>query len=231
MISKGKPFGILRCFIVVFISYGMVCSGQTYSPLIDTNKVWHVYEEEIYPPSIITTLWKISGDTIWQERDYWKMYRSIDSMQLDWSLYGLIREDSVHKVYFKFLADTSSRLLYDFNIKVGDSIYIPDELLESPLIVISIDTILLNGIFRKRYLLRRGPSEEISDDTWIEGIGSLLGIINSPLAGAIGKIYALLCFYEGSELVYNNPDYDLCYYNVNNVSEISKENIIIDTEQ
>jgi len=200
---------ILTIFLC-FCNY-VTTIGQNYYPLVDTNKVWHILEEDIYPPSTITTIWKISGDTIWAEINYKKVFRSVDSLQINWSLYGIIREDTTRKVYYKYLSDTTERLLYDFNVIKNDSLYIPREVQEYPLVVDSIKTILINGKSRKQYFLHRQIELDVFDEIWIEGIGSFFGVLNSGLAGAIGDNRELLCFYENDTLFYQNTDYESCF--------------------
>jgi len=93
--------------------------------------------------------------------------------------YGGIRESS--KQVF-FLGDTHEELIYDFNAVVGDSI--PG--FTSKYLVTAIDSVLLAGVYHKRYL---------TNDTSfyvIEGVGSSMGLLPDLTNGA-GDI-AFFCF-------------------------------------
>jgi hypothetical protein len=203
---------ILFFINIISIILHSVASGQNEIPFVDTTKVWNILEIDVAPTSKVTSIIKFSGDTIWNEINYRKVFQSVDSLQTNWTLYGMIREDTTCKVYFKFLADTSDRLLYDFNAEVGDSLYIPTQINEyPPLIVDSIDILFLSDTPRKRYFLHRGGKNKGMNEIWIEGIGSLYGVIYSGYAGSSGKILELLCFYENDTLIYQNPDYESCF--------------------
>ncbi|MBO4575267.1 MAG: T9SS type A sorting domain-containing protein, partial [Bacteroidales bacterium] len=49
-------------------------------------------------------------------------------------------------------------------------------------------------------------------ETWIEGIGSDLGLLYSESAGICGAYYCTLCFHQNDELIWQNPNYDDCTF-------------------
>ena len=146
-----------------------------------------------------TTIFKFMGDSTWDGKKYMKVYMTTDSSLVKWDVHGLIREDSTHKVFYKSPDKEQEELMYDFNAKIGDSLFIPPNFVDDPILVCSIDTVELGGVKRKRYKLARQFCSDQPQDLWIEGIGSLLGILNSNRVGAIGVYISLLCFYENDK--------------------------------
>ncbi|MCD6201258.1 MAG: T9SS type A sorting domain-containing protein [Bacteroidales bacterium] len=175
-----------------------------------------------------TTIFKFMGDSTWDGKKYMKVYMTTDSSLVKWDVHGLIREDSTHKVFYKSPDKEQEELMYDFNAKIGDSLFIPPNFVDDPILVCSIDTVELGGVKRKRYKLARQFCSDQPQDLWIEGIGSLLGILNSNRVGAIGVYISLLCFYENAELIYTNPKFDSCYYISTGIFNHSVEKITID---
>lgn len=87
-------------------------------------------------------------------------------------LEGGIREDTIEKkVYFNNFQNEI--LLYDFSLEIGDSIYYPMSYFGDAYhkIVQDIDSIIINGEYRRRWHLVNYPFP--MPDIWIEGIGSV----------------------------------------------------------
>ena len=90
---------------------------------------------------------------------------------------GLLREDTIaRKVYYLPIDSTNERLLYDFNLNVGDTLkpYTAYSCL-TPIIVTQIDSVLIGGNFRKQWTVNSGNC--LWDGRIIEGIGSLFGLL------------------------------------------------------
>ena len=218
-----KKFILRFIACVPFITMAHGFFAQEYRPLVDSNKVWFVYQEGIYPKEIETTIWKFMGDSIREDKKYMKVYFTTDSSMLDWQLRGIIREDSSGKVFYKYLSATEEEQSYDFGAEAGDTLpFIWGTNEEYPIIIKSIDTIILNDNCHRRYHLGDPYSDKIRD-TWIEGIGSMEGVMSSNFILATGMIRKLLCYYEFDELVYSNPDFALCYYQVTGIAKDSDE--------
>lgn len=86
--------------------------------------------------------------------------------------YGAIREAS--KQIFIKRTVSPEYLAYDFNLSVGDTVPPPDNGMgyESTRIINTIDSVMVNGAYRKRYTVASGT--EI-----IEGIGASSGLFNT----------------------------------------------------
>ena len=87
-------------------------------------------------------------------------------------------------------------LAYDFNLTVGDTVPSPHLINGNPsipepdLVIQSIDSVLISGVYRKRYNL--GPLRYI-----VEGIGSSTGLLNPLDFVSGGDCYiALTCYQE-----------------------------------
>ena len=107
----------------------------------------------------------MKGDTTINNKLYHKIYNGNGYS-------GAIRQDITTKsVYFhgyyqsSFANDT---LLYTFGLHVGDTVPIKFASAVYPEKIISIDSILINGNYRKRF----NTNGSINNNAWIEGVGS-----------------------------------------------------------
>jgi hypothetical protein len=188
--------------------------GQ-YIPLVDTNKVWSVMSWIINmggsENSTHTVIYKINGDTIIDTSIYKKLLTTNDTLGISWAVSGYLKE--IEKRIF-FNNGISERLVYDFNLEVGDTL--ESEVNPNLLLIVNeIDTItLLNGETRRRlsfYL----PSAPFFIEEWIEGIGSINGLLPTYFlydgAVMIDGGETLLCFNENDTLKYLNELFNTCY--------------------
>lgn len=146
-----------------------LCKAQSYS----------------YKPLLSTTDWRVcvadlgGEDTFWYHqafkiKDNLKEYVAItDCDGLDPMFY--IREDvASRKVFFMRADEMKEYLLFNFNLKVGETMYIPLGLYEPNSIefkVFSIDTIDLPDGKHKRFFYRENTVDQRMRFTLIEGIG------------------------------------------------------------
>lgn len=157
----------------------------------------------------------LSGDTILNNRTYRKVIgRSPNNLAQPTYYIGAIREESgkVFKQYTDYETMVIGEfLLYDFTIKVGDTIYSTassGELSRKP-VVLKIDTVeLLTGEKRKRFSFDRASE-------WIEGIGSISGFFTPSEEIIIGySIPQLACYKQYGIEYYKNrnlcPDGTCC---------------------
>ncbi len=146
-------------------------------------------------------------DTLIDGISYKKLFYSPDGDTSNSFYYGGIFEDSLRRVHYcghdsphqpDFISSTSgymSGIIYDFSIKVGDTL-----LMDDLLIVTRIDTIDLGGVLRKRFHF------DNMDFTWIEGIGSSFGLLyyngETPTCDMCPN-NVLLCNIQNGTLVYH----------------------------
>lgn len=155
---------------------------------------------------------KFSGDTVLQTAVYKKVLQSDDSTKIKWRTVAFVREDIKKGLYYRDL-NGNQILLYHYNLKLNDTVKIPSVFADEDsvtFVVINIENTLIDGTIKKKYLLVY-PQYHNFTETWIEGIGSLQGILNVGLLGA-GSIPTLICCFRDEVLIYKNTDFDRCYY-------------------
>ena len=150
---------------------------------------------------------RFTYDTIISLKTYKVVEGSTDSLHLAWSAFGIIREDTTGKVYYRTFVDNTEGVLYDFDLGMGDSIHHPSLPLSSFYMhVNAVDSVYIYDKFHKRIVFAE-------NETWIEGVGSLCGVLMSGYGTIVGAQHFLLCYYEHDTLKYKNPDFTECYYN------------------
>ena len=160
------------------------------------------------------------GDTVIDDLRYKKVYeQSYDSIaNFDNAYYrAAIREDTTaEKVYYyyeKYAVGGKEYLLYDFSVKVGDTVSYYAWWNIGGLarqVVESIDSILIDNQYRKKInFIHDKDWNGKYEESWIEGIGSTYGIF---FAGFLGILDAmdrthLLCVHIDGKLIYQNQEY------------------------
>lgn len=192
-----------KLLIIFFILLAFTSKSQNY---FENDACWTTYTVNIFTNMVeYKNQYFLSGDTLLNGKTYKKVVgRSPNNLQNPTYFAGSIREEA-GKV-FKQFTDYETQvvgefLLYDFNVKVGDTIYstaTSGELSRKP-VVTKIDTIeLLTGQKRKRFFFS-GASE------WIEGIGCFGGLFSQTYEHATnGKIENLVCFKQNGTEYYKN---------------------------
>ncbi len=198
-----------RITLLLFLLAGTASlHGQDYVPLLDTNKVWNLFEDyftwgNTYPHYLERC------DTDTTRFIVKKKFTEQVIAEL-----GFLREDTVaQKVYYTNISGDNEALLYDFTLDVGDT-FQGTEWLE----VLEVDSIqLLDGTLRKRIVLVDGYGYH----EWIEGIGNTWGglIWTDWNPSASHEAAYLLCYFENDFILYRNElfsyDCDYSYTNVN----------------
>lgn len=207
-----------KLIVFIFTLFALSTNSQTskYHSFPDSAAIWNIesfqscgffFDSWQYLYSII-----ISGDTVISGTSYHKLnvpltiitssgQCNVSGTSTNPGYYvGCIRQDtSIKKVFFIFPSDSVEQLLYDFNLAVGDTvkgltgIYSAD-------IVQSIDSVLVGGDYRKRWVIN--PCYGIY---LIEGIGSTYGLIeSSPGCITEDNDYTISCFKQNNITLY--PD-------------------------
>lgn len=198
----------LTVIILAFISLTL-CNSQV---LVSENKLWSTVEYGTEQPDHYNyhSYWiKFQGDSLIYRTLYKRMFRSDDSTHSQWISYGFMREDSLQRVYAYAVPNryfpAGEVLLYDFNLKKGDSIsmgkghYLP------------VDSVGYITLENKPYKIIYMAHASIK---WIEGIGSTMGILwGIPIMFLDGLDRYLVCYSENDSLIYHNQNYNSCYVN------------------
>ena len=205
--------------------------GQTniYHPFPDSAAVWNQHEINLNSEAYYQ--YAVLGDTVIHALKYHKIYRHSENETFadtvinigNSTFIGGIREDSLKRIYFYnyaamgcCLEQDSIYLLYDFSIKVGDTIKFSNYQAYPYLVLKSTDSVWVHNQYRKRY--------KFDEETWIEGIGStrdlLSTMIGIPTCYCVNEI---VCFKYRNTTYYLNPKFYDCYpYLGDGVKELSQ---------
>lgn len=182
------------------------------------------------PP--VTSILKMEGDTLVDNKLYKKIYSTRDTVNQVWSLDSrlLIREDSSKKVWLRKVTFDGSEemLLYDFDLMVGDSFAVNlavDQMCKIP--VTSVDSITLSsGEKRKRinfsYFLF---GDIVTETSWIEGIGGLTGLIyhQDHYCGNPDASTWLRCYFEDGERLFGQVPDGECFSLITSTDELDTQ--------
>jgi hypothetical protein len=222
---------ILLILITIFINIS-ICKSQSQNSFAKDYKTWNIYEfYKTTKEHRETYQIKLKGDTIINDLKYFLVFHGTDLTEdVNWIRLGFIREDTAQKVFF--LYNEQEYLLYDFSVKVGDTLEIYNTYMRIPgrainehckLIVSEVDSVFIKKQ-RKRIILHQICNSS-AKSVWIEGIGDLKGIFHSSLENSVcydvgvakhnmgGALFRLLCVYENDTLIYKNPRFDKCIIN------------------
>lgn len=188
----------IKLFILLFVLQ-INLNAQSYFPLPDSNAVWTISS---LAQGSIKGIYKfgVYGDTSINNISYNKVYYNNDyNFNLTNSfLFGLIRESN--KKVYKYIGNNSEAILYDFNLIIGDSAKsISTNGFTFSKKVTDIDSVLINGQFRKRWIF--------PEEYWIEGIGSSFGLLD-PLVQSFDFCRSLICLSENAIVTYQNANPD-----------------------
>ena len=202
--------------IILLVSACCISANSTnLIPLLTSSAKWSVVttDESFTPEHMYTTqytIWyKISGESTVNDKTYKEMVSTTDSTTIAWKKSFLIRENE-GKVYWLLNEFAQEELLYDFTLNVNESIIDINPARTKVSKVISINDTTMNGIVRKKMVLTNynlDYPEMFYTETWIEGIGSLLGLKRESCDFAVGcyKSHKLCCYYSNNDLTYQCP--------------------------
>jgi len=148
-----------------------------------------------------------SGDTVVNGKSYHKLYQggsmSSSGSNSYYNFYGAYREDTTaRKVYMYNPVSGNDSLLYDFNVKVGDSIGHPKPLYSGTDYVKSIDSIMIFGYYRKRINVTNTKDTNMTIMSVIEGIGGTDGPFGTELLPPPFESFSsVLCFRYNTDTI------------------------------
>ncbi|GHT76005.1 hypothetical protein FACS189463_0220 [Bacteroidia bacterium] len=180
--------------------------------------------------SILDKKYWFDGDTIINSKRYTKVYQQYcysETEYGDLDYFAAVREDTIgEKIYCIQQEDGVERLLADFDVNVGDEIKVYTYENECPVCEVTvwvrnIDFIQFANQSRKRITVANHPTlGDVTWDSWVEGIGSIeRGLFFSMDEGLPDRRdrFVFLCLHENDQLIYQNPDYNVCYLKDNGV--------------
>ncbi len=198
--------------------------------LIDTSKVWNVLHRHT---TCHTRSYKFTKDTIIKNVKYKELrYSFEENFNFSQSITaGFIREED-SKYYIRY-PNGENFLLYDFSLNLNDTV---DFGFMNGIINLkfTVDTITywdIDNISRKVMKMRPLDNSFTAPQLWIEGIGSIYGIVEVCETQVFSDETALLCFKDiARDTILWQSTLGLCYFaSENNTktftfeSEISKK--------
>lgn len=183
--------------------------------IVDNEKIWSILVGHCQPEytTYTTSFFKFDNDTIIDGKLYQMFFIAEDEFQEEWFFYGSFIREENKKIYYREYYGEEG-LIYDFNLQLGDTVVLnnPRAASEVTLILTEIDSVETTDGFRERWKLTNDEFE--IPEYWIEGIGSMAGVINSTteVFGGLCGTYILLCEEENENTIYQNPQYEYCYY-------------------
>jgi hypothetical protein len=204
--------------IILLLLMGAInIKAQDYHPLVEDGKQWNVlFSYPWSPPEPqhkYTDLYKIEGDTLVDGVPYKVMYTTRNENLTGWNFCGIIRETEDKQAFYRRYGSPDEEMLYDFSMEVGDTICMCDYGYDGCcMVVIEKGETIVNGEPRQQIVLEY-PFGNGEEEVWIEGIGSLYGIVDSGSLFLTGGSTNLLCYYEDGDLIWHNtmPGFDMCY--------------------
>ena len=213
-------------FVFSAVFYIILQSGAQ-NTIIKTNSTWSVLEYGTIlaggsgemPQQTICCIGTeeitIRNDSTYNEREYKKVFSNIGIKN---KFRGLIREED-QKIFFIRQNLLHEHLLYDFSIENGEMIAITDTGGTEISLYAVVDEIIVNEVIKKRIQLKWSLEDESAVNTWIEGIGSMYGLLCNGLPKTGGGM-KLLCVSQNGTPIYQNPLFAKCSYDDSDRQEI-----------
>ena len=217
---KLPKFSILLFLVPIFL----IGQTSTYHPLPDSLASWNITNKGSCVVGDITEHYTIemTGDTIINTNSYHKLeVFFVDSTYIGFcnkidrvGYQAAIREDTAQRKAYIVLPDSSDeQLLYDFNLTVGDTVKGYLSLTNDT--VISIDSVLVNNSYHKRWYLNAPYSVYL-----VEGVGTNYGLIQ-PFSNIPDQTdYSINCMNVNGITIY--PD---TLNNCQRITSIEKVNL------
>ncbi len=213
-------------FVFSAVFYIILQSGAQ-NTIVKTNSTWSVLEYGTIlaggsgemPQQTICCIGTeeitIRNDSTYNEREYKKVFSNIGIKN---KFRGLIREED-QKIFFIRQNLLHEHLLYDFSIENGEMIAITDTGGTEISLFAVVDEIIVNEVIKKRIQLKWSLEDESAVNTWIEGIGSMYGLLCNGLPKTGGGM-KLLCVSQNGTPIYQNPLFAKCSYDDSDRQEI-----------
>ncbi len=199
--------------ITVFLGLALSSYSQLNYFLPDSNSYFSVSPYKFW----------FQGDTIIYNKKYKKVFQQNGDSIADFNkatYYAAVREDTLNeKIYCIQNDDGIERLISDFSLNVGDTVSVYSFWpFGSPRLVTvkikSIDSILIYDKYRKRLNIDEAQGCLGEGESWIEGIGSTLGLFFPYSVVPDLGCTELLCVHINDTVVYQNPFYEDCYEDI-----------------
>lgn len=197
-------------------------------PIIEVNKTWNVAQCSSAAPICTTLLYKFGNSVILNGKCYTEMLISKIDMPENWNIAGYLREDGSGLSYFLSTVTAEEVLLYNFSLETKDTVELKSigygQCCVSITTVDSVKTVNYNGVNRKTLYVSSTINTENNphktQSVWIEGIGSLWGVLQPVNCMYVGGYHYLLCSSIDDRIIYKNPNESSCIISSTNEKEL-----------
>ena len=204
--------------LLVVLCTGYQTSAQQYVAFPDETASWKVIRCFYFFPAgwYDVHTFTMSGDTTTNGISYKKIYETVHHLpgtQYDTiytHYFGALREEGKKIMMISEWAtgDSAERILYDFSAQqTGEWIYTNLLTYGEPVTVKSrvgeIDSIEIGGVFHRRIYIDNAEGNA-TGESWVEGLGSVFGLIYSGFYLVTDNSYDLRCFSTESVTFINN---------------------------
>lgn len=201
---------MIRSFTLILFFSG-IFSAVAQIPFPASNTVWTQRQGTGESAPQFNVIGLLNDDITVGSISYHKLYFSTNDAVLEPSEYcGGLREDASGKVYFYNASSGTEKLLYDFSLAVGDTIFDPATANPDGVVYL-VDSVTIGGLPHKRLQFRQLSSGALwTGGAWVEGIG------NSGLGGLLGSAMRqptcdcatnTICMSVATTSTYHNPQY------------------------
>ena len=210
---------------ILFLLSVSLVKAQKYYPFIEDAKTWselHSFMIYVppYPLTLTTESFKLEGDTVWNGETYKNLFTcDSDPTVSSWTIGSdyLYREEAGKVLRVNFWSE-EEELVYDFNLNVGDSVYVDSVYANAYAHVILVDSLIVDGTYHKQIHF------DYPADIWVEGLGSLYSPFNPVQYSFIYPTgFQLLCVTNLNGNIYLNPSYHQCYVDTTYITSMPEK--------
>jgi len=202
----------IKVFLLLLLAVAETANAQTTEPLVAEGKRWNVVLRDVWEPPqpqrFTTYCYKLEGDTVLDEISYKLLHYTLYEDLSHFSYRAALREEPDGKVFCRHSSSSDEILLYDFSLQPNDSISIDGH---EYLVLDDIRDTIIGDVSRKKFTFFYS-NHTYEKEIWIEGIGSEYGLLNPGALAFPGGMTYLLCSYENERLVWQNTDFNTCFY-------------------
>lgn len=204
--------------VITIICLQGVSFSQTYYPVIEVGKYWDQSNWDGYPPcSFLPFRYEFTEEDSTVNGFTYRFCKEYELIgepgpgimtcppfvaDTNYSKFAILREDTIARKVYIYDENSSQpdQLLYDFSIKIGDTLKSDFAGQGVMLILDSIEIITLrNGENRKKYIFNEG----LDDICYIEGIGGGRGLF-FPLYNSESLGTTLYCVKKNGEDIWGS---------------------------
>ncbi|MEN8157738.1 MAG: T9SS type A sorting domain-containing protein [Bacteroidota bacterium] len=177
------------------------CIGVRSNSMVNRSKSWYTHIHYYMSMSVNTEIIGLGSDTTISDTTYARVLRNETP-------YGFLREQE-GRIFYRLDTDSKERMIYDFSIAEGDTVVVyglvewsDNGFIEIEYQCDSIGTKVFNSISRRMFYLSPTLNPGANTESWIEGIGSLSGLLHNYDGRVGGDAFILSCVYHNDSLLY-----------------------------